>query len=221
MTGQHDDIDPLIEELEKISNDPSDDEANRRFADTHAAQVAALLEELRGWRESADKKRQGGGRVIVEGYDEDSMEGAFADALNKAGHFFNEHHDISITVLGLVSLPRGGHRATLEIDITPLSFRLTEHPASLDVELKREHNRSFAKFRKEEDAHLKELVHEHFLETTGGAPHVPDYFLINFTDADLLNNMIEKQFFKAGHEDKKIPRPPQVKIRVIKPEKKR
>lgn len=225
-TKNNDDVDVLICELEKLNDDPSNEVANMCFAEMHAAQTSVLLEELQNWRNEADKKKQGGGRVIIEGYDEDSMEGAFADALNKASHFFNEHHDISITVLGLVSLPRGGHRATLEVDIVPFTFRLAAHPLTLEAELKRNHANEFAKFKKDEEKHIKDIVHNHFLETAGTAPHVPDYFLINFTDAELLNNMIEKQFFKASHEladclDLKpvtpAPVPRQAMVRVLRP----
>lgn len=218
MSGHYDDIDPLIETLGAMANDPSDDAANMRFADSHARDAAALLEELKEWRDKADKRQSGGGRVIVEGYDEDSMQGAFADALNKASMFFDAHHDIAITVLGLISLPKGGHRATLEVDITPLTHRLNAHPDALDEEIEKEHERAFAKSIKDEEEYLQELVHDHFLETTGATPHVPDYFLINFKDADLLNHMIEKQFFKAGHDHDKDYVPGWAKVKVIKPD---
>ena len=45
---------------------------------------------------------------------------------------------------------------------------------------------------------------------------MPDYFLINFNDAEILNEMIEKQFFKAGQNKPDNNNPPQIKVRVIK-----
>lgn len=221
-----DDVDILIRELEAMSIHPADDDRNRRFADTHAAQTAVLLEELKQWRESAARRQESGGRVIVEGFDEKDMNRAFSVALAKTAGFFSEQHDIAITVLGLYSLPHGGHRVVLEIDITPLCRHLNEHMAAPDIESKRGHERAFAAFRKHEDTHLKELVYDHFLETMGTVPQIPDYFLINFKDADLLNHMIEKQFFKAGHDlpprhpvpdfPSPAPSPRQALVRIVK-----
>jgi len=225
MNKTNEDLDGLISTLEKMNLNPDDDKENRHFSYTHAAEVSELLQELKEWRESATRTQAASGRIIIEGYDEESTQGAFADALNKASHFFNEQQDVSITVLGLTHLPKGGHRARLEIDVTPLSVRLTEQPDGLDVQLKKEKDIDFKKTRKKEDENIKELVHNHFLETAGTVLHVPDYFLINFKDADLLNQMIEKQFFGASHEIEKEEEeldqsePKQVSVRVIKKDK--
>ncbi len=217
MNSKSGDIDPLLHCLEAMAKDPSDDEANRRFADCHAGEVAALLEELKAWRENAETRQSGGGRVIVEGYDEESMKAAFADALNKASAFFDEHHDISLTVLSLDKLLEGGRRVTMQVDITPLTWRDKSKPDDLRESVLDHRNRVF-KQKKNDERHMLDMVHEHFLEMTGTAPHVPDYFLINFKEADLLNHMIEREFFKAGHKRSDGPVPPQAIVRVIKPD---
>ena len=212
------DIDQIIAELEQMGSEPANDKANRHFADIHASQTAELLKELKLWREQAEEKRSLGGRVIVEGFDHEDMKAAFAQALNKASSFFDAHHDIAISVLGMHKLPKGGFHVMLEVDITPMTHRFNEHPDGLDEELIKEHERSFANMKKAEEAHLKELIHDHFLVTTGSAPHVPDHFLINFKDAELLNHMIEKEFFMAGHKASDETASPQAVIRVVKPD---
>jgi hypothetical protein len=211
-----DEIEILAGKLDDMARAPANDDDNRTFADKHAARTAELLRELQAWRENARVKRDGGGRVIVEGFDDDDMNAAFTDALNKASGFFDQHHDIAISVLGLNKLEMGGFHVVLEVDITPMTHRLNEHPAYLDEEMIRNHEKSFTQNRKAEESHLKELVHDHFLVTSGSAPHIPDYFLINFNDAEILNQMIEKQFFKAGQKVENINNPPQMKVRVIK-----
>lgn len=211
------DIDGLIAKLEAMSDSPADDEANRRFADSHAAHVAGLLAELKEWRARDSDEKSNGGRVIVEGFDDESMKGAFADALNKASQFFSDHHDIAITVLGMMHLPRGGYRVMVEVDITPLHDRLAPHPEADDVARKRAHEKGFAQLIRHEAVHLKELVHDHFLEHTGATERIPDYFLINFGNVEVLNHMIEHQFFAAGHE-KELSPDSQAVIRVRRPE---
>jgi hypothetical protein len=51
---------------------------------------------------------------------------------------------------------------------------------------------------------------------TGTIAEVPDYFLINIKDVDVLNFMIEKQFFKASHEVDNARIPDVAKIILIK-----
>ena len=169
-------------------------------------------------RKKAEERKSAGGRVIVEGFDSQSMEGAFSNALNKATGFFDAHHDIAVTVIGLVTMPKGGYHATLEVDITPMTYRLQSKMHSFEEEAALDRSLSYQKTRKQEEEHIKHLVHEHFLTTTGATPHVPDYFLINFKDADLLNHMIEKQFFHAGHKIEYGPEAPQATVKVLKPD---
>ena len=86
-------------------------------------------------------------------------------ALDKATHYFSEDHDISITVQQLLELPNGGHRATLEVHITPLSLRNTAHIKGADIELKRDHNKAFLdeRIKENETLHILFMIifHRH------------------------------------------------------------
>lgn len=138
-------------------------------------------------------------RVIVEGFSGESAERAFAAALDKAAHYFDEHHDVAITVLGVIDLPKGGHRATLELHITQMTLRDYAHRESADLERKHINERDDKLRTKRAEHKAEHMVYDHFLRTAGTTPHVPDHLLINIKDADILNMMIEREFFRAGH----------------------
>lgn len=218
MQSKDSDIDQATEVLDYLWANPDDAAAAARFCSGQAQEVIRLLEELRAWREREREEAQGRSRIVVEGYSEESEKAAFSQALAKAMKFFSQDHDTHVSVVGLMSLPHGGHRATLEVLICPLTHNLTSHPEAADVELKHIHDREHRKEKRYEENHLKELVHEHFIETTGAAPHVPDFFMINITDAELMNKMIEKDFFNAVHEPE-APRPQgPITVQVRRPE---
>lgn len=172
------------------------------FAEHYGPLVINLLDELRHLRE-----KSGGGlgfrnafRTVLEGYSDHSAAEALSRALEKAACLFSEYHDISVTLQGLNALPHGGHRAVVEVHISPLTLRHRPHVQGPDVELKRIHDHEYDLNRHYEEEHIKHLVFDHIVSTTGGRQlDVPNYFLININDAYLLNHLIEKEFFKAGH----------------------
>lgn len=221
--AKKDDINFHIEGLENIRSHQDDIALLKRFAERHAAPLIELLEELRQKR-AADAARDTDNfikhtnRIIVEGYSDESINAAFAHALEKISPYFSEHHDVSITVVGLLELPRGGHRATLEVHLTPMTSNKTQHLEGEDLERKHINDRDYKKRRIHNESHLKHLIHEHFLSLSGQTPHIPDYFLINIHDAELLNMMIEKEFFHATHEPVPAPaninRPQKIMVRV-------
>lgn len=208
----HEDIALLIEEIERIREGAAQPQADpgfwertvRHFAGAQADRIVALLVELRQWRDrsAGDLPVRGTHRVIIEGFSDVSSSAALSDALDKASHYFSEQHDVSVTLQQLVELPKGGHRATVELHMTPLTEKDKAHPAGQDVEMKRLHERDYVQRRKHDAEHVKHLVFDHFAGIAGGPPvEIPDYFLINITDAQIMNYMIEKQFFKAGRPD--------------------
>ena len=191
--------------------------------------LAAALDELRDHRGRAAQERMrlaavGAHRVLIEGVSDESAAAAFAAALNKAAHYFSEYHDVAVTVLGLVALPRGGHRATLELHVTPMTLRESAHREAPDLELKHLYEADERARKRRHEAQAAHMVHDHFLLTTGATPQcVPDYFMVDLKDADLLNFMIEKDFFKAAHERRAAgeepdpPPVPRVRVRVLHP----
>jgi hypothetical protein len=209
--AKNEDINVIITALNKAG-------AEDRFAADYGEKILSLLNELKEWRETGTSRESWSHRVIVEGHSTKSMDDAFADAMHKASHYFSEYHDVSFTVLGLLDLPKGGHRATIEIHITPIVLKDTRKREGQDVELKHLQQRDQRQRKKHEEEHLKNLVYDHFVTTTGDPAHsVPDYFLINIKDADLLNYMIEKSFFKAGRPtlpQPSAPTPSKVVVRI-------
>lgn len=202
----------VIREAEECANNPQIPprellEGLRNFINGCATPLCALLEELRALRQRVTEAESGGDahlkgthRVLVEGYSDENAEKALSSALDKASRYFSEQHDVNITLQQLVKLPKGGHRATLEIRVTPLTMRETAHVQGNDVVLKRLRARNFALKKKLEQEHMRHLVYDHFAAITGGEQrHIPDYFLINVTDASLMNMMVENDFFTAGH----------------------
>ena len=157
-------------------------------------------------------------RVVVEGFSAESVNGAFQDAMNKVMHYFSEQNDVSITVLELLELPKKGYKAVLEVHITPFTETHKATPVGQDEEILKINEADYQKRKKHAEGHLDELVLEHFIVSTGTVPaHIPDYVLINIHDADLLNMMIEKDFFKASHEDINIDHKILVKFQTPEP----
>jgi hypothetical protein len=219
---QDEDIDLLIKvirEAEECANNPQIPpkdllEGLKNFIEGCATPLCALLEELRTFRQQTGEKgsgeedySKGTHRVLIEGYSDESAEKALSSALEKASRYFSEQHDVNITLQQLTKLPKGGHRATLEIYVTPLTLKDTAHIQGNDVALKRLKTRDFVLKRKLEREHMRHLVYDHFAAITGGAQrHIPDYFLINVTDASLMNMMMENDFFAAGHPKLSAPK---------------
>ncbi len=156
--------------------------------------------------------------MIVEGFSDENAETAFSAALDKASRYFSEDHDISITVQQLLELPNGGHRATLEVHITPLSLRNTEHIKGADVELKRDHEKSFHDSREKEKDALQHLIFDHFSSTTNAETlkHLPASVLIDINDVKLMHYMLEKQFLKAEHSWKASEGPHRIRVNFKK-----
>ncbi len=230
---ERDDIDFLIREIEHIKfnlNDPSLgsvfwEEAMKDFINRHGGELVAMLREL--IKRRAAESQSGGGlhkdthRIIVEGFSDENPNAALSNALDKASGYFSEQHDVSFTLMGLSHLPHGGHRALLEVHVTPMTLRNKCHPQEQDVELKHIHDSDYRNRKKYDEEHKKHLVFDHFATTVGGSPlEIPDYFLINIKDADLMNFMIEKAFFNAGKKgpaESSPETPEKIMVRVVKP----
>jgi hypothetical protein len=235
-SAQEDDLASLIREIEQIKsalNDPSlsseaQAEAAREFLNKKAEEIIDLLEELDRWRraagesgETGDVVPKGTHRVLVEGFSDESAEAALSAALDKASRYFSELHDVTVTLRQLIELPKGGHRATLEIHVVPMAFKGHPHIQGQDVELKRIHDHEYRNIKKIEADHIKHLVFDHFAAITGKTPSgIPQYYLINVSDSYLMNYMIEKQFFKASRAARQaaieaaIKGPHQILVRV-------
>lgn len=207
---RHQDIFLAIEALENLTDfvegNPADTalwaDHLRTFDHQYVPLIIELLDELRHERERSggDMGFRNSFRTFLEGYSDESAAAALSEALNKASAFFSESHDISITLQKLVSLPEGGHRAQIEVHISPMTLRYHCHMQGPDVELKRIHDHEYYADRHYEEEHLQHLVFDHFAHITGGLqPQLPPFFLINITDSYLLNHMIENQFLKASH----------------------
>lgn len=239
---QDEDIDLLIKvvrEAEECANNPQIPPKEllgglKNFIEGCATPLCDLLEELRTLRHQIAQEdssgregyaNKGTHRVLIEGYSDESSEKALSSALEKASRYFSEQHDVSITLQQLTKLPKGGHRATLEIHVTPLTLKDTAHIQGNDVELKRIRARDFVLKRRLEREHMRHLVYDHFAAITGGEQrYIPDYFLINVTDASLMNMMVENDFFAAGHPKvspsknaPQLPPPTQFLVRVKPP----
>lgn len=231
---RHEDIGLVIDEIERLQEtvstraDGGSDQVQKElalFITHYGPLIIDLLDELHHLRD-----KSGGGlgfknsfRTMLEGYSDHSAAEALSRALEKAGCLFSEHHDISVTLQGLAALPQGGHRAVVEVHISPLTLRHHPHLQGPDVELKRIHDHDYDQDRKYEEEHIKHLVFDHLVSTTGGRqPDVPNYFLININDSYLLNHLIEKEFFQAGHNKALLPEEPnpapaQILVRVRHP----
>lgn len=220
----------LVKNIEKADaiaqSNHSDREKSQyfqNFMQDNAQKLLMCLYELEEMVKSSGSSEDGGpllsrqSRFIVEGFSDESASHAFSDALIKAAKYFSEAVDINITLKQLTELKNGGHRATLELHITPITLKNRAHVKSLDIENKKFHNAEFRKTRKEEEGERRHLVFDHFVPKMGSsAAGIPDHFLINVGDAYLMNYMIEKAFFKAGHSP--APHPPQIVVRTLEQE---
>jgi hypothetical protein len=210
MNEKISDIEPIILDIERaalLANDATVEPCVRedglmQFVKRNAEPLLDLLDELKRYREGQAGDVSGlqkSHRVIIEGYSDVSAEAALSSALDKAAHYFSEDHDIAITVQQLIELPNGGHRATLEVHVTPFTLRDNAHIKGLDVELKRGESKEYYDARTAEEEHLHHLIFDHFsgISKAKTVGHIPPSFLINVTDVKLMNHMIEKQFLKA------------------------
>jgi hypothetical protein len=211
MERKNSDIETLIIDIERaelIASDASVDRNVRedalvQFIKRAAMPLLDLLGELKGRREEGSETSGGfkkTHRVILEGFSDKSANEAFSNALDKAAHYFAEDHDVSITVEQLIELPQGGHRATLEVHITPVTLHDAAHLKNADIELKRDHNKAFNDVRHKEEDNLHHLIFDHFTSSMGNtktAGRLPPTLLINVNDAKLMHFMLEKQFLKA------------------------
>lgn len=165
-------------------------------------------------------------KFIVEGFSQDSVEGALADAMAKAAAHMSENHDVNIAILELAELPGRGYRAVLEITVVPMSHRKTLHREAADMELKHLQEHDYRARRKHDEEHLKQMVLDHFALTIGNlCPDIPDFYTAHLNDAMLLNKLIEKEFLHAArpavdipHREKGVPPLKQVLGKPLKPE---
>lgn len=229
QTEARTDIEDLIAETEHAEITALDESlppelrgmALASFLERRSADIVAYLKELLDWRRSSTIDGTGSpsrrSRIIVEGFSDESASEALSDALGKASRFFSELHDVTMTLRQLSELREGGHRAVLEIHITPLNLRHRAHVQSLDVEIKKTHDKEFRKMRQKEDGMTHHLVFDHFVKKVGmpAATLIPEYFMINIGDAHLMNYMIEHDFFKAGHKQHAAHQPTQIMVRKI------
>lgn len=197
-------IDVLIQNMEQLGRDPvaaMGDGRLLRFVEVEFGSLLRLLRELQEWRRAGGEHGGDGKgvcRTILEGYSEESGQDALSRALDKAAHYFSEQHDVSITVLSLVALPGGGHRATIEVHLTPLTLRNRAGLKGADIEVRRINDHDYHHRRKLATAHLDHMVFDHFAAKKGSISPLPGYFMINITDSALLNDMLERQFLRAG-----------------------
>lgn len=228
-TDDYADIEDALERLAELealqkAEDASFEKASGVFIQTKGHALAGMLLELAHWRD-----RNAGGlphypetrRALVEGYSDVSPEDALSRALTKAGQFFAPHHEVNLTLQRLTHLPGGGHRALMEVHMVPFALRPYPHITAPDVDAVRAHDHTFRRDRKREAEEAAHLVYDHFAAVKSAAPtSMPASFLINITDAALLNKMIEKQFFSSAKP--KLPEPSpdapvKVMVRVRKP----
>lgn len=196
-------INMFIDLLKDIKNGQDSEMALRSFSHYHLGQLIDLMVELRAREEldeirKLDEIKNDSGRTIVEGFSEIDMKDAFSNAIDKVTEFFAENHDIGVTVLGLVHLPMGGYRAVLEVHITTIKTRMSEHIKSHDLELKHGKNKLYYEKKLKEEHQQEKLIMDHFLQQSGATPHVPDYFMVRANDAEIMNKMIEKEFFRMS-----------------------
>ena len=215
------DIDELRDRLKAVRAQSDDAALLRSFAENDSYPVLVLLEELKKRRHmarlhgSAEGGSIGTHRIILEGYSEEDMQGAFSNALEKAYRYFSEVHDVSVTVLDMVKLPKAGFRATIELHITPMTVGKRE---GADVELKHNKSRNEKPYRTERQEFLGHLMHDHFIMTSQ-ENYVPDYLMVSVNDAEMLNFMAEHDFFEAAHDRHEDttpePEPKQFIVRVL------
>lgn len=199
------DVDYFLEELKKLSTETDNERLLQSFVQCHLPQFMDILHDYKALKDlehvrRLDEMKNDKARTIVEGFSEDTIEEAFRDALNKVAVYFSAKHDVSTTVLGLVHLPKGGHRAVLEVHISSMSMHDEAHPSSPDVQRKRAVDQEYEDDQERRRHHAEKLIFDHFLEISNAPVYVPDYFKVMVSDAEILNLMIEKEFFGATHE---------------------
>lgn len=189
--------------------------------ETYGQKIEALLEELKEFRYQTTGSSDSGhlapehSRILIEGFSDESASQALVDALSKATRYYTELVDVSITLRQLSELREGGHRATLELHITPLNLKNRAHIEGLDVEDRKFRNEEFHNQIVHEENETRHRVFDHFVPVIGArASMIPDYLLINVNDAYLMNYMIEKDFFKAGSKQPKPDGPHGILVRT-------
>lgn len=217
MENRNSDIESVILEIDRADIVANRENLDRNIREDYLVQfikrtsspLMELLDELKNLRNLSAVGSTDGSkkthRVILEGYSENNEAEALSSALDKAAKYFSEDNDISITVQQLIKLPNGGHRATVEVHITPQSLRDKPHVKGMDIELKRDHNKAFIDSRKREELSLQHLVFDHFSILTKAKTmgHFPASFIINVNDAKLMHYKLEKQFLRAEMSTKK------------------
>ncbi len=221
------DIESLISELNHVRDNVDNAELVSGFVSNQSDNIISFLNELKEKRGKVSSDalaliRERSHRVVVEGYSENNVNDAFSEALEKVTPYFSEHHDVSITVLGMSSLPKGGYRATLEVHVSPLKSKLSDDMESPEEELKRIKETTASDVQSREALYMQDLVHNHFLTHSGYLSYIPDNFLIHVHDANTLNMMIEQQFsnvanINATQDD--VKQSPRVTVRVLEPDR--
>lgn len=205
MAQTNEDIKFLIEEIESIRSNLDDEVKLKSFISDNADSLISLLLELEqkretvsSWRASMIKRNVH--RTVVEGYSEDNIHEAFSMALGKVSAYFSEDHDVSVTVIGLVDLPKGGYRATLEVQRTPVKLSLTKHVKETNPRTKKKlEQEESLRLKQHEDYYLQHLVLEHFVHNSEASPSIPDFLFLHIHEADILKRMVQKGFFQASH----------------------
>ncbi len=221
------DIESVISELNDVKDNVDHAELLRNFIASQSDKIISFLNELKESRNKATSDaialiREKSHRVVVEGFSENNVNDAFSDALDKVTPYFSEHHDVSITVLGMNALPKGGYRATLEVHVSPMKMKLSDDIESPEEELKRIKDSNSLAAQSKETLHMQNLVHNHFLMHSGYLSYIPDNFLIHVHDANALNMMIEQQFSNVANvnaTDDPVKSSPRVTVRVLEPDK--
>jgi hypothetical protein len=124
-------LDAFIDILKSIKEGPGSEVLLQQFSAHHLSELIDLLIHLRSVKDREELRRlddikKSDGRTVVEGFSDIDIKEAFKNALDKVAQFFSEIHDVSVTVLGLVHLPKGGYRATLEVHLTPVTDNFRE-----------------------------------------------------------------------------------------------
>lgn len=230
MKNTDQDIDEILHALRRVEQiasgqiEKNDDDRTRFLAqsmETMCKPISELLEELKERRYNSASSQDSGhlaaehARILVEGFSDESAAQALVDALDKATHYYSELVDVSISLRQLNELREGGHRATLELHITPLNLKNRAHIEGLDVENLRFRQSEFQNQLDYEAKETRHRVFDHFVPVIGArASLIPDYLLINVNDAYLMNYMIEKDFFKAGSKQSKPNSPSHILVRT-------
>lgn len=199
------DVDFFLEQLKKLRDEAQNERLLEGFVKNHLPQFMDILHDYKALRDleqvrRLDEMKKDAARTIVEGFSEDTIEEAFRNALDKVASYFSSKHEVSTTVLGLVHLPKGGHRAVLEVHISTMSMREEEHVASPDVQKKRMAELEYTEDLNKRRKRAEKLIFDHFLEIANIQVYVPDHFKVRVNDAEIMNMMIEKEFFGAAHK---------------------